>query len=311
MADDHIPVLAAEVLAMLDPRPGETCADATAGLGGHAALIGGAIGARGTVILNDLDPGNLVRAAAAVRGPRVVEICGSFAALPDELTARGLAADMVLADLGFSSNQVDDAARGLSFRLDGPLDMRLDPSGLQTAADLVNTLPEPELADVIYRYGEERASRRIAAAIVRRRRQSVFSTTGDLADVVRRAVPGGMGGRIDPATRTFQAIRIAVNGEIDALEALLAGVERAARSLRAGRPAWLRPGARVAVISFHSLEDRPVKHAMRTWEQAGLGVRLPGQPVVAGEEETSRNPRARSAKLRGFTVWSGGDEGVG
>jgi 16S rRNA (cytosine1402-N4)-methyltransferase len=304
----HTPVLLEEVLTLLAPAVGQTYVDATAGLGGHAAGIAALLGRDGVVVLNDLDPGNLERAVAAVRasagaeGPTLHAVRGSFAGLDAQLAASGLAADLLLADLGFSSNQVDDPARGLSFRHEGPLDMRLDPQGPMTAAELVNTLPEGELADVIYRFGEERGSRRVAAAIVGRRRERPFERTEDLAEVVRRAVPGGRRPGFDPATRTFQALRIAVNGEIDALEGLLAAIERAAQGARSGRVTWLRPGARVGIISFHSLEDRPVKRAMLAWEQAGLGERAVRKPVEAGPDEQMTNRRSRSAKLRVFRL---------
>lgn len=316
----HIPVLAERVIELLDPQPGEVYVDATAGLGGHAATIAARVGSTGTVVLNDLDAGNLERAAARVRGEadwevesdgrrdaaptgefkgRLVTIHGSFAALPRRMEAEGLRADVVLADLGFASNQVDDPARGLSFREDGPLDMRLDQSHGMTAAEVVNETPERELADLIYQLGEERASRRIASAIVTRRRERRFERTADLAEVVRRAAGPAPKGRkrIDQATRTFQAIRIAVNGELDALETFLSEVERGARRAVEGG-SWLSPGARVGVISFHSLEDRPVKRAFQALAEAGLAERVTRKPAVADEDESGANPRSRSAKFR-------------
>lgn len=316
MDGGHVPVLVDEVSGLLAPVAGNRYADLTAGLGGHASVIAGRLGVDGLVLLNDLDAGNLERAAARVRGEHPgVEVRarhGSFSDVPRDPGLAGVAFDCVLADLGFASNQVDDPERGLSFREDGPLDMRLDPTGVVTAEQVVNETPERELADLIYRYGEERGSRRVASAIVRRRSERRFERTGDLAEVVRRAVPGGGRGsgggrhRIDPATRTFQALRIAVNGELEMLESLLSAIESGARAAVDGRAGWLASGARVGVISFHSLEDRPVKRAFLAMEQAGLGERLTRKPVVAGEAEGAMNRRARSAKLRGFRVGSGG-----
>ncbi|MEM9167387.1 MAG: 16S rRNA (cytosine(1402)-N(4))-methyltransferase RsmH [Planctomycetota bacterium] len=305
MPEGHTPVLLDDVLRLLTPSEADTTADLTAGLGGHASSIAEAMG-HGRVLLCDLDPGNLLRAEEAVRdaasGVDVAAHRGSFVEAPAVLERLGWSADLVLGDLGFSSNQIDDPERGLSFREDGPLDMRLDPDGPLTATDLVNETPEPELADLIYRYGEERASRRVARAIVRRRQEQPFERTADLAGVVRRAVPGAGRQRIDGATRTFQALRIAVNGELDALEGLLAAVERGARAAAEGSPGWLAPGARVGIIAFHSLEDRPVKQAMQAWASAGLGERVTPRPVVAGESEAAANRRARSAKLRVFRL---------
>ena len=304
---DHIPVLPAQVVELLHPQAGDVYVDATAGLGGHAALVAEKIGPSGTVVLNDLDAGNLVRASLNLResgfAGRVETMHGSFADLPRRLEDLGIAADMVLADLGFASNQVDDPARGLTFREDGPLDMRLDRSRGVTAAELVNEMEERELADLIYQFGEERASRRIAGAIVRRRKEQRFESTADLAAVVRKAAGPPPKGRrrIDQATRTFQALRIAVNGELDALEAFLIAVERAAKlpaSQADSKSCWLAPGARVGVIGFHSLEDRPVKQAFVALSGEGLAERITRKPAVADEAEQERNPRSRSAKFR-------------
>ncbi len=310
MADDprgHIPVLMDEVIGLLDPKPGEVYADATAGLGGHAREIASRIGSTGVVVLNDLDKSNLssaTKSVAETNESRILTHHGSFADLPRFIENEGLKVDLLLADLGFASNQVDDPSRGLTFREDGPLDMRLDTSGQLTAADLVNELDEQELADVIYRYGEERASRRIARAIVERRKQQRFDTTGDLADVVRRSAGPPPKGRkrIDRATRTFQALRIAVNGEIESLDSLLEQIRIGSMKAASGKDSWLNQGARVGVISFHSLEDRPVKRMFQQIEQAGDGRRLTRKPAVAGEAEEHANPRARSAKLRVLQV---------
>lgn len=308
--DGHVPVLLDQTLALLAPAPGETALDCTAGAGGHAAAIARLLGAAGTLILNDVDPARVAAAAAAVRDldrpPRLIELRGNFADAPRRLVELGHAADLVLADLGFASTQMDDPARGLSFLREGPLDMRLDPAGPVTAAQLVNTLPERELAEVIRDYGEEREHRRVARKLVEARADAPIDTTARLAQIVRSAV-GGRGGmsRIDPATRTFQALRIAVNDELGSLDALLESVARAATSNRTGggaRPAWLRPGARVAVISFHSLEDRRVKHAFAGLVERGLATSLTKKPATASVDEIARNPRSRSAKLRAIRL---------
>jgi 16S rRNA (cytosine1402-N4)-methyltransferase len=316
----HIPVLPVEVLAALSPQPGQVAIDCTAGLGGHAEAIARAVGPTGTVLLCDLDAGNLARAADRLRSipaagaggggggggegggggpPKVLTHHGSFAEAPRELLAAGLRADLVLADLGFASPQVEDAQRGFSFSRDGPLDMRLDPTRGSTAADLVATLPERELADLIYRFGEERESRAIARRIVQTRASTPITRTGQLAELIRsvvRRTPGG----IDPATRTFQALRIAVNDELGHLDALLDWIDRGARPQT--RDSWLAPGARVAIIAFHSLEDRPVKQAFGRLVERGLA-----EPVIDGmvgptDAERQANPRAGSAKLRAVRI---------
>jgi 16S rRNA (cytosine1402-N4)-methyltransferase len=306
----HIPVLVDDVLRLLAPRLGDTVLDCTAGLGGHAVELASAVGGGGTVILNDFDPGNLARAAEAVRSlpepPKVVELRGNFADAPRRLTELGLAADVVLADLGFSSNQMEDAERGLSFMREGPLDMRLDPAGPMTAADLVNTLSEAELGEVLRDFGEEREWRRITQKLVAARKEAPISTTGRFASIVRSAMGGGppRSPGIDPATRSFQALRIAVNDELGNLRALLESVSRGAAMVKAARPGgtWLKPGARVGVISFHSLEDRQVKESFGALESRGLAEEASRRPVEAGEVEIARNPRSRSAKLRVVTL---------
>jgi 16S rRNA (cytosine1402-N4)-methyltransferase len=222
---------------------------------------------------------------------------GNFARAPERLAQLGLRAGVVLADLGFASTHVADASRGFSFQRDGPLDMRLDPAAPITAAELVNTLPEEDLASLIEEFGEERHARRVARKVVESRAGGPISTTFGLASIVRAAVPAGRDQRIDPATRTFQALRIAVNDEIGSLGALLRAVRAGAR--RAGESgSWLERGARVAVIAFHSLEDRPVKRGFHGLIAEGLASDLTRKPIVAGEDERGRNPRARSAKLR-------------
>ncbi|HYF13596.1 MAG TPA: 16S rRNA (cytosine(1402)-N(4))-methyltransferase RsmH [Phycisphaerales bacterium] len=291
---EHIPVLLQEVLDALRPAAGEVYADATAGLGGHAAAVAGAMGS-GTVALVDADESNLARARSAVAvaapGVRILGRHANFANLPHFLRDEGLVADMLLADLGFASPQIDDAARGFSFHREGPLDMRFDRRSPLSAADLVNNAPEAELVRIISEFGEERMARRIAQKLVSERRRAPIITTGGLAEVVRSVVPQSPGG-IDPATRTFQAIRIAVNDELGSLESLL-------RSIRLGRrEGWLKDGSRVAIISFHSLEDRPVKRAFGEMAREGEAEEIVRGCVLAGDGERERNPRSRSAKLR-------------
>ncbi len=323
----HIPVLPAEVVELLDLQPGQVAVDCTAGRGGHAMLLAEQVGASGTVVINDVDPANLAASAARLASlpspPKVIEIRGNFVDLPRRLADLGLAADAILADLGFASSQMADPARGLSFMRDGPLDMRLDPTGPLTAANLVNTLSEDELAEIIRDYGEDRMSRRIAQKLVAARATRPIETTLRLASVVRSAFgihdpredgqigeqpPGGSrpvfrkrpGERIDPATRTFQALRIAVNDELGALRSLLESITRAAAALvlPSKPPTWLAPGARVAIISFHSLEDRLVKQRFAELCDRGVATPLTKKPVEATDNEAARNPRSRSAKLR-------------
>jgi len=314
----HIPVLLTQVLAALAPKPGELYADCTAGLGGHAVAVArhqllalnqsGEVTTPGLCVLNDFDPGNLARAAAAVSDvltpARVTQVRGNFAALPAELARRGTPANMVLADLGFASNQIDDPSRGMSFMRDGPLDMRLDPTGPITAADLVNRASEQELKQLLYDFGEERDAPRIVRAIVAARAQSRITTTSQLADVIRSAMPPSfklVTGN-DPATRTFQALRIAVNDELGNLDALLDTVADGAKAAASGSPTWLAPGARVAIISFHSLEDRSVKRAFAKIVKAELATDRRGDISQADDTERHENPRSRSAKLRVLTL---------
>jgi len=279
----HVPVLTAETLRLLDPVPGETWVDCTVGAGGHAKLIAERLASTGQLIGLDQDPTMLELARSRLAGLPVALIHANFDQLADVLANRGIGAvEGVFTDLGFASDQVERAERGLSFRDDGPLDMRLDPTTGATAADLVNTMSEKALADVFWEYGEERHSRRVAKKIVERRKAKPFATTADLADVVRSCVPRS--GGIDPATRVFQALRIAVNDELGALDRLLAALPRV-----------VKPGGKAGIISFHSLEDRRVKQAFRT---AGVWQPVTKKPVEAADEEVARNPRARSAKLR-------------
>ena len=284
----HVPVLLKEAIDFLAVRRGGTYIDATVGLGGHSYEIAKRLGAPGHLIGLDKDPAALAIARAKLTGegfPQVTLMQGSFAEVGKRF---GHAfADGLLADIGVSSLQLEDAARGFSFQADGPLDMRMDPQGERTAEQVVNHLDERELADVIYEFGEERRSRRIARAIVRSR---PIRSTAHLADVISAAArPMNQAERrIHPATRTFQALRIFVNRELDDLRALLEAV-----------PRILKPGGRVVVISFHSLEDRIVKDAFREGAIKDKHFRvLTKKPVTATELESDRNPRARSAKLR-------------
>ena len=279
----HVPVMPAETLRLLDPKPGETWVDCTVGAGGHSRLIAERLGESGRLIGLDQDPAMLAGARERLAGLPVELVHANFDQLAEVLAARGVEkVDGVFADLGFASDQMEDAARGLSFRADGPLDMRLDPTTGAAAAEYVNELSEAALAEIFREYGEERHSRRVARRIVERRMSKSFATTAELAELVRSYVPRS--GGIDPATRVFQALRIAVNDELGALERLLAVL-----------PRLVKPGGRAGFISFHSLEDRRVKHALRdpnTWEP------LTKKPVEPGEAELAANPRARSAKLR-------------
>jgi 16S rRNA (cytosine1402-N4)-methyltransferase len=304
----HIPVLLNEVLAALDPQPGDVYLDCTAGLGGHAAAVATHVGPTGTVVLVDLDPGNLASAAERLRSapnpPRILTERGNFAEAPFRLEALGLRANCVLADLGFASPQVDDPSRGLSFQTEGPLDMRLDPSGSVTAADLVNRLNEGELERILREFGEEREARRVAQKLTRERVREPITTTTRLAAIVRGVVGPRHPGGVDPATRTFQALRIAVNDELGNLDALLHHVERGAKqaAVASARPSWLAPKARVGVISFHSLEDRPVKRTFEAIVKAHLATSTTDGLVTASDAELSTNPRGRSAKLRGIRL---------
>jgi 16S rRNA (cytosine1402-N4)-methyltransferase len=290
----HAPVLLNEVVRYLAPTSGGVYVDATAGLGGHAASIASALGPSGTVILNDVDAENLSVAAERLRAlpnapGSVSTIRGNFASLPRALRSLGLKADMLLADLGFASNQMDTPLRGFSFQREGPLDMRLDQSLPTTAADLVASLSEVELVRILRDFGEERNAPRIAKKIVQERSRNPIGTTAALARLVRSVSPPPQGG-IDPATRTFQALRIAVNDELGALDALLS-------ALTTGWESWLAPGARVGIISFHSLEDRLVKRAFARLLKAGATDVSDGV-IEAGERELACNPRARSARMR-------------
>jgi 16S rRNA (cytosine1402-N4)-methyltransferase len=283
---EHVPVLLAEVVGWLAPMPGQTIVDGTLGAGGHTRAMAAAVGDHGSVIALDRDPAALATAECNLAGLPVKLAHSSFSDLPEVLREIGVEhVDGILLDLGLSSDQLADEARGFSFQSTGPLDLRFDPTRGEPASRLVNRLSEPHLADLIYQYGEERYSRRIARAIIERRREREISSAADLAEIVRRAIPRGKHEtRIDPATRTFQALRIAVNDELRSLDIAL---ERL--------PDCLRPSARLAIISFHSLEDRRVKEAFRDDPRL---KNLTRKPIRPSEPELVVNPRSRSAKLR-------------
>jgi 16S rRNA (cytosine1402-N4)-methyltransferase len=286
-APRHVPVLPAEVLRLLEPRPEQTAVDATVGAGGHARLLAERIGPGGRLIGLDHDAAMLDLARPRLSEWPVTLVQASFDCLAEVLEEQGIAGvDVVLADLGICSDQLDDAQRGFSFQQDGPLDMRLDPARGEPASALLRRLNERDLADLFWQYGEERFSRRIARRIVETRRMAPLGTTLQLAELVRRCIPRPRGRRptIDPATRVFQALRIAVNDELGALDRFLESL-----------PGCIKPGGRVAVISFHSLEDRRVKHSFARKEFWQV---LTKKPVQASAAEMAENPRARSAKLR-------------
>jgi 16S rRNA (cytosine1402-N4)-methyltransferase len=291
----HVPVLLAESLELLNVRRGGVYADATLGFAGHSMEIARRLGREGRLIAFDRDPEAMRRAqermkalaeelgAGAGLGMPAVEYVGRpFSEIAEVVKPKTL--DGLLADFGVSSMHLDEAQRGFSFRAEGPLDMRMDPRSELTAEQVVNQADEEELANLIYEFGEERRSRRIARAIVRAR---PITTTAELARVISAVAPPIKGEKIHPATRTFQALRIRVNDELGEIQSLL----RSAGSL-------LKPGGRLVLISFHSLEDRLVKDALREGARAGEFEVLTKKPVVATEEESLKNPRSRSAKMR-------------
>jgi len=293
MSPLHEPVMVAEVLEHLEPSRGGLFIDCTVGLGGHArALLEG--GASRLIGL-DRDPAavDAARSALSGFGDRVDLVHADYRRLNAVLDERGVTnVDGVLVDLGVSSMQLDAPDRGFSFRQDAPLDMRMDTTAGPTAAEAIREVDERTLADVIYEFGEERHSRRVARAIVAARVQAPIETTGRLADVVRRAIPRKGYSRIDPATRTFQAIRIWVNRELEGLDAFLGDAARR-----------LAVDGRMVVITFHSLEDRIAKHTLRALQNEDFGLRIrTKRPVVPGQAEIERNPRARSAKLRAAEI---------
>ena len=289
----HTPVLAREVHDLLRIRRGEVVVDATIGVGGHARRFADVLGPEGTLIGFDVDPATLDMAAKTLTGVscRMELVHANFSELCEKLEALGIArVDVLFVDLGVSSTQLDDPMRGFSFQRDGPLDMRMDPRLTVTAADLVNRLKERELADVLYHNAQEFAARRIARRICADRREGRITTTARLARLVAGAVgvdPTSHKGKIHPATRTFMALRIAINDEIRCLETLL---ETA--------PKVLNPGGRIGVIAFHSGEDKPVKLSFRRFKNQQMYEIVTQKPVIADAEERRANPRARSAKLR-------------
>ena len=290
----HIPVLLDPVLAVVDPRPGQTIVDCTVGLGGHSAALLERVGRTGRLIGIDFDPANL--AIARARLEAVGSPCelyhNNFAALPAILAGAGIErVDAVLADLGVSSPQIDDPQRGFSYRRPGPLDMRMDPTRGQPASALINRMPERELAAALLELGDETDAPKIARLVAERRRTSPITTTQELMAIVCEArdftLQRAAGAKLHPAARTFQALRILVNRELANLERLLAVL-----------PAHLKPGGVAALISFHSGEDRRVKAAFRDGLRTGVYSQISPDPLVAGEAEQRVNPRSRSAKLR-------------
>jgi len=282
----HVPVLLDAVVRWLDPRPGSVIVDGTLGGGGHAQALAEMVGANGLVIGVDRDPDAIEKCQEKFRDIPVRLAQANFCDLPEVLEQLDIRTiDSVVLDLGLSSDQLADDGRGFSFSAEGPLDLRFDPMSGEPARRLVNRLSAEHLADLIFHYGEERYSRQIARAIVQRRRDKPIETSRELAELIRRSVPRPpRGERIDPATRTFQALRIAVNEELKSLEIALRRI-----------PGCLRPGGRMAVISFHSLEDRRVKEAFRGDPRL---KNLTMKPIRPEDDEIERNPRSRSAKLR-------------
>lgn len=282
----HVPVLAAEIVEWLRPAVGQTIVDGTLGGGGHTRLLAEAVGATGQVIALDRDPAAVEATTQRLQAlGNVRAFAANYSDLPELLDDLEIeAVDGIVLDLGYSSDQLADSERGFSFNSEGTLDLRFDTTRGVPAWKLIERLSAEHLADLIYKYGEDRFSRRIARKIVDARRVSPLRTASELAAVVRRAVPRSRDERIDPATRTFQALRIAVNDELKWVEV---GLRRL--------PECLRPGGRFAVISFHSLEDRLVKEAFRDNERLEVCTR---RPIRATEGELAVNPRASSAKLR-------------
>ena len=304
----HVPVLLQLAIRYLNVRRGGTYVDATLGLAGHASAIARQLGPQGKLIAFDRDSEAMALAKAKLDAlreelgaemPEVILHDTEFSQASEILEPASI--DGLLADFGVSSLQFDEAHRGFSFQADGPLEMRMNPRQGVSAAQVVNQMDENELANLIYEFGEERRSRRIARAIVRAR---PITTTAELARIVSAAAPPMKHDRsrhqIHPATRTFQALRIYVNAELEEIEALLSAA-----------PRLLKPGGRLVVISFHSLEDRRAKDAIREGAQQGIYEVLTRKPVIAEEEETDRNPRARSAKLRAAERQGEGDRGIG
>ncbi len=289
----HMPVLLAETLELLCVQPGDVIVDATVGLGGHARVLGEGAGSSGRLIGLDVDPENLALARERLADcPADVHLYhANFRELPDVLSTENIdLVDVLFADLGVASTHLDQPDRGFSFRLDGPLDMRMDPRLDDTAADLINRMKEREIADMLFFNAQEMKSRRIARRICERRKEQRITTTGRLVEIVCSALhvnPHSRKSKIHPATRTFQALRMAVNDERGALTALLDMA-----------PDILRPGGRIGVICFHSVEDKPVKLDFRQRKNERAYDIVTKKPITASEQERLTNPRSRSAKLR-------------
>lgn len=295
----HEPVMVGEVLAALVPAAGQVVMDCTAGRGGHALEIAKRLSPGGMLVALDVDPENLKYARKRLEDAAIAEVQirtfhANFGEAVDVLEALGIAGvDGLLADFGVSTNQLLDAKHGLSFNAEAPLDMRLDPRVKKKASDLLAEWDEKQIADALFEYAQERFSYKIARKIVQTRATEPIRTTGQLARLVRSVVPAKWG-QIDPATRTFQALRMAVNLELESLQDFLASV-----------PQLLKPGGRASFLSFHSGEDRLVKQAVKGWEEAGRCEPLTKKPLEPSEMEMNRNPRSRSAKLRSVR-WTGG-----
>jgi len=281
----HISVLADEAIHWLNPQPGQTIVDGTLGGGGHTRLLAEHVGPKGTVLAIDQDPLAIERAEKELAGLPIKVVCGNFADLPQFLPEAGIEAiDGILLDLGLSSDQLADDERGFSFNSSGDLDLRFNPEEGMPAWQLLERLPEKKIADIIFHYGEERKSRRIARKIVEVRKKSTLRTAAEIAELVQSCIPTKGRQRIHPATRTFQALRIAVNEELRSLEKALKDY-----------PDLLVSDGRLAIISFHSLEDRLVKTAFREDDRYQVLTKKPIQPT---EGEIDLNPRSRSARMR-------------
>ncbi|MFT5303742.1 MAG: 16S rRNA (cytosine1402-N4)-methyltransferase [Mariniblastus sp.] len=281
----HIPVLPVEVLDGMNPKVGDTVVDGTLGGGGHARQLLDIIGPTGRLFAFDRDPYAVEETRSRIPDENATFIIGNYADMPEQLRQLGVElVDSILLDLGLSSDQLADRDRGFSFQSEGPLDLRFNPLAGEPATKLINRLSEKHLANLIYEFGEERFSRRVARKIVKLRHADPIETSAQLADIVRSCIPKTKGQTINPATRTFQALRIAVNEELKWLSAAMKRL-----------PSLLVPGGRIAVISFHSLEDRIVKQSLNQNEFVNV---LTKKPIQAAETELANNPRSRSAKLR-------------
>ena len=287
---EHIPVLAKTLVEQINLSQDAVMVDATIGHGGHSFLFAKQLSSDGIIFGMDVDEDSIANAKATLKEAncKVVFVHSNFSQISNKLAEHGIEkVDFILADLGLCSAQITNENLGLSFQTNMPLDMRIDKRLELNAADIVNRTDEKSLADLIFKYGEDRASRRIARFIVRYRKENKITTTGQLADIVCKALGRGKWGRIHPATRTFQALRIAVNQELDNLEMLLTSA-----------PKLLNKDGLIAIISFHSLEDRIVKYDFRQNKADGIYDVLTKKPLIATKEEVDENPRARSAKLR-------------